>query len=466
MTKPYFLLIAILLTVNCIAQNPTSADLKKKQADIQNEIDDLRKSLDETKKYKKESLGQLALIQKKLRLREQQVALVNQQINSIQGTINQNWREIVKLRGELDTLKIQYEKSVVYAYKNRSNYDFLNFLFSASSFNDALKRVAYLKSYRAYREQQAENYRTTQELLQQKISNLNDNKKQKNEALEEQTKQRAVLEEDKKEQDVVVNKLKTREKELNKDMNDKRKQDIALRNAINAAIRREIDAARKKAMAEEAAAKKAAEAKRLADAEAAKKAADIAKANNASKNNAPTTTANPPATNNAATTVPATTAPVKPKPSNNYNSLDREETKAMSESFEKNKGNLPWPMSSGVVVMHFGKQNYGGLVTYDNPGITIEAGTGSTVKAVFDGEVLAVTSVGPVEAVIIQHGKYITSYSNLSSTSVSKGQTIKMGQVIGKLAEKDDNRGELEFLITNVISNERSVNLDPEKWLR
>jgi septal ring factor EnvC (AmiA/AmiB activator) len=464
MTKPYFLLIAILFTVNCIAQNPTSVDLKKKQADIQNEIDDLRKSLDETKKYKKESLGQLALIQKKLRLREQQVALVNQQINSIQGNINQNWREIVKLRGELDTLKIQYEKSVVYAYKNRSNYDFLNFLFSASSFNDALKRVAYLKSYRAYREQQAENYRTTQELLQQKISNLNDNKKQKNEALDEQTKQRAVLEEDKKEQDVVVNKLKAREKELNKDMNDKRKQDIALRNAINAAIRREIDAARKKALAEEAARKKAEEAKRLADAEATKRAADLAKAN-APKNNAPATT-NPPATNNAAATTPTATAPPKPKPANNYNSLDREETRAMSESFEKNKGNLPWPMASGVVVMHFGKQSYGGLVTYDNPGITIEAGTGSTVKAVFDGEVLAVTSVGPVEAVIIQHGKYITSYSNLSSTSVSKGQTIKMGQVVGKLAEKDDNRGELEFLITNVISNDRSVNLDPEKWLR
>jgi septal ring factor EnvC (AmiA/AmiB activator) len=463
MTKPYFLLLAILFTVNCIAQNPTSADLKKKQADIQNEIDDLRKTLDQTKKYKKESLGQLALIQKKLHLREQQVALVNQQINSIQGNINQNWREIVKLRGELDTLKIQYEKSVVYAYKNRSNYDFLNFLFSSSSFNDALKRVAYLKSYRAYREQQAENYRTTQQLLQQKISSLNDNKKQKNEALEEQTKQRAVLEEDKKEQDVVVNKLKTREKELNKDMNDKRKQDIALRNAINAAIRREIDAARKKAMAEEAAAKKAAEAKKAADAAAAKKAAaDNATANNASKPNTPATTN--PTTNPSTTNV--TTVPAKPKPTNSYNSLEREETRAVSESFEKNRGNLPWPMSSGVVTMHFGKQNYGGVVTYDNPGITIEANAGSSVKAVFDGEVLAVTSIGPVEAVIIQHGKYITSYSNLASTSVSKGQAIKMGQVVGKLAEKEDNRGELDFLITNVITNERSVNLDPEKWLR
>lgn len=466
MTKPFFLLIAILFTVNCIAQNQTSADLKKKQADIQNEIDDLRKSLDETKKYKKESLGQLALIQRKLRLREQQVSLVNQQINAIQGNINQNWREIVKLRGELDTLKIQYEKSVVYAYKNRSNYDFLNFLFSASSFNDALKRVAYLKSYRAYREQQAENYRTTQDMLQQKISSLNSNKKQKNEALEEQTKQRAVLEEDKKEQDVVVNKLKTREKELNKDMTDKRKQDIALRNAINAAIRREIEAARKKAMAEEAAARKAAEAKKAADAEAAKKATELAKANNAPKTNpnAPATT-NPPATTTPSTTT-VTTVPAKPKPATNYNSFEREETRAMSESFEKNKGNLPWPMASGIVTMHFGRQNYGGVVTYDNPGITIEASTGSSVKAVFDGEVLAVTSVGPVEAVIVQHGKYITSYSNLSSTSVSKGQAIKMGQVLGKLAEKEDNRGELEFLITNVISNDRSVNLDPEKWLR
>jgi murein DD-endopeptidase MepM/ murein hydrolase activator NlpD len=112
--------------------------------------------------------------------------------------------------------------------------------------------------------------------------------------------------------------------------------------------------------------------------------------------------------------------------------------------------------------MHFGPQKYFGEVTYDNPGITIEASAGASVKAVFDGDVTAVFSIGPVQSVILKHGKYFTSYSNLTDVTVSKNQQIKRGQVIGKVAEKDDSKGSIEFL----ISNDANHNFDPEKWLR
>jgi len=114
--------------------------------------------------------------------------------------------------------------------------------------------------------------------------------------------------------------------------------------------------------------------------------------------------------------------------------------------------------------MHFGRQTYveGVKIILDNPGITIESSAGSSVKAVFDGEVSAIINVGPVQGVILKHGKYFTTYSNLSSVSVSKGQQVKMGQVLGKLEEKDEGRGELEFLITN----DKNLNENPERWLR
>ena len=139
-----FLFIAILFTGTVIGQG--SDELKKKQVEIQREIDDLKKTLDATKKNKKAGLGQLSMIQKKIRLREEAIGNISDQIDVIQGSISKSRNEITRLKAELDTLKIQYEKSVVYAYKNRSNYDFLNFIFSASNFNDALRRVQYLKS--------------------------------------------------------------------------------------------------------------------------------------------------------------------------------------------------------------------------------------------------------------------------------------------------------------------------------
>jgi septal ring factor EnvC (AmiA/AmiB activator) len=113
--------------------------------------------------------------------------------------------------------------------------------------------------------------------------------------------------------------------------------------------------------------------------------------------------------------------------------------------------------------MHFGIQKVEGLdkITMDNPGITIETDAGKAVKAVFDGEVSYIINIGEIQGVIIKHGKYFSTYSNLSSATVSKGQQVKRGQVIGHVADKGDGDGELEFL----ISNEKS-NINPELWLR
>lgn len=438
--KLLLLAILIISMISLQAQGQSSAELKKKQAEIQREIDDLRQQLDQTKKYKKKSLGELNLVQKRLRLRESQINNINDQINLIQGNINQSWRDIVKLRSELDTLKLQYEKSVVYAYKNRSNYDFLNFIFSSGSFNDALKRVSYLKSYRSYREQQAASIRNTQNQLQLKINGLNQNKVQKSQALEEQNKQFKQLEEEKKEKDAVVREIKGQEKELTNDMNKKRKQDIQLKNAISAAIRREIEAERK----------------RIAAAEKERKAREAEAKKDAAANAKEDVAANKPAVKSAE----KTDREVKP-----LGPLERsEEAKLLSDNFEKNHNKLPWPLSNGRIAMKFGPVKYEGLdgIIYNNPGITIEADAGSSVKAVFDGEVSTVISIGQTQGVILKHGKYFTTYSNLSSVNVSKGQQVKTGQVLGKLDEKDGGRGELEFLITN----DKNVNLNPESWLR
>ena len=171
--------------------------------------------------------------------------------------MNNSWQEIIKLKKELDTLRKQYAESVVYAYENRTNYDYLNFIFAAGNFNDAIKRVEYLKSYRAYREQRAENILQTQTLLQNKIDGLKIKRIEKDEALQKQNKEKQVLEVEKKEKDQVVEQLQSHEKELKKEMNAKQRQDQKLGNAIAAAIRRAreeaIREAKKKAAADAAA---------------------------------------------------------------------------------------------------------------------------------------------------------------------------------------------------------------------
>jgi septal ring factor EnvC (AmiA/AmiB activator) len=436
MCKPPFLLALLLFSVfSALAQAPSQnrSDLEKERASIQKEIEDVKRSLDATHRSRKQTLGQLALLQRRLRLRQAAIANINQQLNMIQADMNNSWQEIIKLKKELDTLRKQYAESVVYAYENRTNYDYLNFIFAATSFNDALKRVAYLKSYRAYREQRAENIMQTQALLQNKIDGLKLKRVEKDEALIKQNKEKQVLEVEKKEKDNAVAQLQTHEKELKKEMALKQKQDQKLGNAIVAAIRR----AREEAIRE---------AKRKAAAEAASNAAANSEKADASKN--PTTAAvagaspaSRPATRTAAPTI-----------------FDTKKDIELSGNFEKDKGRLPWPLNSGNISMRFGPHEYIKGVVHNNQGITIESAPGNSVMAVSDGVVQGVFNVGDVMAIMIRHGKYFTTYSNLSAASVSRGQEVRAGQTIGKLADI----GQLEF----VLSDEKDHLYDPEKWLR
>jgi septal ring factor EnvC (AmiA/AmiB activator) len=424
------IVLVLVVAGGLTAQTPSQnkADLEKERAAIQKEIEDVKRSLDETHKNKRETLAQLNLLQRRLRLRESAIRNINAQIDVIQGDMNSSWRDITKLRSELDTLRIQYAQSIVFAYKNRSSYDFLNFIFSATSFNDAIRRVQYLKSYRAYREERAENIRNTQEMLKAKIDGLKVTRLEKDEALKKQSKERSMLEDEKKEKDAVVSKLQSQEKELKKAMAAKQKQDLRLAGAITAALKRARELAIKEAAKKSATEKAAAE-----------KAAATTK-----------------------TTRPANDEPAEPAKLNTVKAYNKtvftsDEDLHLSGNFEKHKHELPWPVS-GTVSMAFGPHEYIKGIYHNNQGVTIDCAAGTAVKAVFDGEVQTVFNVSDVQAIMIRHGKYFTTYSNLSGVSVSKGQQVKTGQILGRVAEV----GQLEF----VLSDEKGKMYDPETWLR
>ncbi len=239
-----FFLIAFAAT----AQQQLSKDeLEKQREQLKKEIQETEKALIETQKTTKVNVGQLTLINKKLNLQDNVIHNISGEIRKLSDNIYLSQLEINKIKRILDTLKVEYAKSMVYAYKNRSNYDFLNFIFSANNFNDAIKRIAYLKSYRNYREMQAENILKTQSLLEDKIKRLSGMKDEKKDVLSEKDKELEKLQKQKEEKANIVSQLKGRQKELLAQVRDKRKQDAKLKNAITAMIRREIEKAKAEA---------------------------------------------------------------------------------------------------------------------------------------------------------------------------------------------------------------------------
>jgi len=447
MFKRIFSVCILFLTICfCASAQSTREELQKQEKDIQKELADLNRLYTETQNNKKISLKQLAIIKKKINIREALVNSINKQVHQLDETIFTNERDIYRLRKELDTLKMKYAKSIVFAYRNRSSYEYLNFLFSASNFNDAIKRMTYLKSYRQNRETQANTIIKSDQLLQEKITVLSSNKKERLVTLQSQSEQLKVLQADKKEQDQVVEQLKGREKELAAQQRDKEKQRQKIQQAFNAIIRREIEDAKKK------------EAARLkAQQEEQKKAQSVT--DNANKSAAPA--AKPSKSSVSNEPITGVGAPVRDRA---YSPLESTpEGREMSISFENNRGRLPWPVSTGVITAHFGLEKIPGTkLTRKTDGIEISLPVGSTVKSIADGKVLYAGEVDGEQLLVVQHGKYFCGYNHLSSVNVSAGQEVKAGSVLGKSGTSIDGEGILLFM----IMNDKNIPQNPEPWLK
>ncbi len=445
MFKPLFcFLVSCLLVITSYAQQ-TREELQKQEQDIKKELAELNQLLSQTQKNKKLSLSQLAIIKRKVTMREQLVNSINRQIRDLDNTIYLNERDIYRLRRELDTLRVKYAKSIVFAYKNRSSYEYLNFIFSSKSFNDAIKRITYLKSYRQNRETQADAIIQSEQLLKSKIDLLSSNKKERVTTLEKQSEQLKVLQDDKKVQDQVVAQLKGKEKELSTQIQNKERQRQKMQQALMAIIRREADEAARKA--------------KLKAAEDAKKAA----ANNTKPADATakpatgnTTTAKNPAVNE-----PLETKVVADRPYTVFETTP--EGREISIQFEQNKGRLPWPVDKGNVYVPFGISTVPGTkITQKSDGIQIALPEGSSVKSVADGEVAYASEVNGDLVVFVRHGKYFTTYTQLSSISVAVGQQVKAGSVIGRSGKSIDGEGAIIFM----INNDKGTLFNPEQWLK
>lgn len=425
--KLIFISLLVLGLINLAQAQPTQDkdQLERERQEIQKELQEIQGMYNKVKGQTKQTLGQLSVLNRKINLQERFIGSISKELRMIDDDLYRSNLEVYRLQKQLDTLKVQYARTVVYAYKNRSSYDYLNFIFSSSSFNDAIKRVAYLKSYRAYREKQVSSILETQQLIAQRKQQQIGRKKQKNVVLENQTKQAQELVVQKKEKDAVVSKLKSQEKDLQKEIAIKKKRDRDLSNAIMVIVRREIEASRKAAETE------------------AKNNTGVAPTSDVS-----TTTTPRVKTTAGKTIVFNTDADLK-----------------LNASFESNKGRLPWPVDQHFVNTKFGRYEIEGThLTGDNPGITISTPSpGVTAKSVFDGDVAGVFNMGDGMAVTIRHGKYFTTYSNLSSVSVKKGDDVKTGQSIGRVGADDEGGGggKMDFIL--MISTK---NVNPEPWLR
>ncbi len=221
-------------------------EIQRKQQQLQRELADLNSTLNEIKKSKKQSLSQLALVQRKIKAREELVSSINKELHKIDDDIYLNSLDIYRYKKELDTLKERYAKNLVFAYKNRSNYDYLNFIFSANNFNDAHEADFVPEKLPAIPRNAGKQHYANTKPAAGKNEQAEPTKTQKNSTLQEQGKQIKQMELDKKEKDEVVHSLQGKEKELSAQISDREATAQKLQAQLQLIIRREIAEAKRK----------------------------------------------------------------------------------------------------------------------------------------------------------------------------------------------------------------------------
>ena len=492
------LFVCIILFSTCAVYSygqQTRAEIQQEQTSLQKELNDLNETLSQVRKTRRLSLRELNLLEKKIKARQSLIASIHEEMEDLNKKISTYNAEVTAKKKQLDTLTSKYAESLVFAYKNRGKYNYINFLFSSNSFNEALRRVAYLKSYRKFRESQADNIKKAQAVLKANIAKLEDTKSEKRIAAGQQNSQLAALQSDRIEKDSAILDLKSREGEIGKEIAANAVKRRKLQDVLRQVIRREIQEAERKererqariakAKAEEARRARIEQQQRLMKARQEELARQKAAAQTAKNNKAGAGTQASSEAEVAGTGKPATTEPPEANSEGqsptklreeqkealaperlgrSYNVLEStEKTLTQSLDFEKNRGALPWPVTGGFISGAYGVQSIPGTSLKEvNDGIEITATGGNiTVKSVASGTVSVVIS-DETYAVIVRHGKYFTTYSNLKDVAVRKGDEVKAGTILGHMSGGLSGVSTVFFMVTDSQGNP----LNPMTWIK
>ena len=410
MRSSKIIIVIIIVPIVCFSQNKDQ--LKKQKKAIENEISYTTSLLEKTKENKQASLQYISYLNKKISSQERliqisniELSLIKKQINKLENQILFTEQQIDKKGKEILALKNEYGKMLYSLQKNKNDRNSLMFIMSSETFNQAYKRVLYLREYSRMRKAQTLQIIKSQDSLSASSERLLLQKQliseKKTESIDLISNKRNNLNkvlESKQEKDSKVAKLQKSEKIFLRKIKDQQKQARLIEEKIKRIIEEEIRLAREKLKTE----------------------------------------------NNSISLTP--------------------EAQLLSDQFSANKGNMPWPLEQGLIVSYFGKQKhhvFGNVETFNN-GINIATNENAIIRSVFNGKVSRIFFIkGEGKAVLINHGEYFTVYSGLKTVSVKLGDEVLTKEQIGTvLTDNSEKKTELHFEIWQGYDK-----LNPSLWL-
>ncbi len=383
-------------------------ELERRRKKLNNQIQNTSNLLNKTAASRRATLQELHTLQSQMESREELIHVIQEELAQIDNQLLRKQEALKALEEDLDKLKHNYKKILVQLYRYKTQKTGVLYVLSTESFNKLYQRQIYLTQLEKRRSRQASLIRQTQQQFNKEIADLNQEKAAKAALLKEQLDQKTSLDKELGAKDEMVKNLKRKEQQLRADLKAKARSKRQLNQKIENVILEQIAAA---------------------------------KTNSRSyPGNSSSTTSKP----------------------NNYIPSN---SGGDAANFAAQRGRLPKPVSSGAIVSRFGRRQHPVFeqVTINNNGLDFRTPVGASAKAVYAGKVVSVFAIpGSGNAVMLQHGNYYTTYSNLSTVYVKRGQKVGKGTALGKVG-KELSSG--SYVLHFELWNGKSIE-NPEPWLR
>ena len=386
-TYSLYLLFFLLFSITLQAQSSKRQQLENQRKEYVKQIRQLERLMSKGKKEQRTILSNLDNLNYKISVRQNLINITNQQANLLTREMNNNQKQITHLRNRLQVLKEEYAAMIVKSYKSRSEENKVMFLLSSTNFQQAYKRLQYIKQYANYQKKQGEEIKVQTVKLQDLNKGLVVQKQDKQKLIEEN---RAA----KKELDKEVSEFESLKVSINKDLNKYRSEIKTNQQEVDR-IDREIDRIIKEAIA---------------------------------------------ASNRKAGKTGSSTFALTPEERNLASNFAANKGKLpwpVREGVKK----IPFGTTRSPIDRN---------VKINSIGIGIATNKNEKVRAVFEGVVLAIMlPKNGNNIVMIRHGSYITIYKNLEKIYVKKGDKISTRQEIGEV-RTNNSSGEaiLTFVIS------------------
>ncbi|MFN5619809.1 MAG: murein hydrolase activator EnvC family protein [Flavobacteriales bacterium] len=452
-TSPRFFIITALIAVAifiiplCAVVGQSKKDLQKQRDEINDKIEQTKKMIRDSERQQKSTIRQVQLLNEQLAFREQLLSNINNDIHSIDGEIKKKNHYIGEMEQQVDQMKREYGSMIYNAFRQRSSYDKLMYIFASADFHQAYKRLKMTQRYADARKKQAFMILGKQEEIKSNITELERDKQSKARLADAKEKEKLEVEADKVEQQKRLQSLKKEESKLRKQQDKQKADRDKLTARIQAVIAEEIRKENAKKMEEE------------------KKAAAAAKATAEKSTSGSTSTAGKTTTTSTSTSTGTTAA--APAAKKTAAVALAPETVLVNKDFEKNKGALPWPVSAGVITSHFGKHAHPSLaqVVVNNNGVDFTTEKGANALAIFGGKVTSIFTIpGAGQNVIVTHGSYKTVYSGLETVAVKIGDALTTKQKLGTIMY-DGEDYTLHFEVWKVGADAGAAQ-NPELWIK